>query len=120
MRALVRFAVVLIGVLVTALDAAADGRRIYALLAGNLLVRFQSDAPSVVTTIGTVTGIGPNETIRGIDFRPRGGKLYASTVTTASVAASTVRTYTIDPATAVATLVGATAAGLAGAADVPT
>lgn len=58
--------------------------------------------------------------MRGIDFRPATGQLYASAVVTGSAANSVVFTYVIDPATAVATPVGQTAAALFGAADVPT
>ena len=97
----------------------AAGATIYAIRPGNELVRFASTDPTAVTTIGTVTGLGSNQTIRGIDFRPRTGRLYATAVTTASAANSTLYTYTLNPETAAATLVGQTAAALAGGADVP-
>ncbi len=93
---------------------------IYGLLPGNVLIRFESANPSQTSTIGTVTGLGANETIRGIDFRPRTGQLYASTVVTGSAANSVIRTYTINPLNGQASLVGQTAAALAGAGDVPT
>jgi hypothetical protein len=93
---------------------------IYGITPGNVLIRFDSATPGTVTTIGTVTGLGPSETIRGIDFRPRTGQLFVVTVTTASVINSIVRSYALNGATAQATLVGTTVAGLAGAGDVPT
>jgi hypothetical protein len=93
---------------------------IYGITPGNVLIRFDSASPGQVTTIGAVSGLGSNETIRGIDFRPRTGQLYASTVATGSAANSVITTYTINPLNAQATLVGATAAALAGAGDVPT
>lgn len=93
---------------------------IYGITTGNVLIRFDSAAPSQVTTIGAVTGLGAAETIRGIDFRPRSGDLFASTVTTGSAANSVVSTYKINTLNAQATLVGRTAAALAGAGDLPT
>jgi hypothetical protein len=96
------------------------GETIYALTPGNVLIRFDSATPSAVTTIGAVSGLGANQTIRGIDFRPRTGRLYATAVTTGSVANSVVFSYAIDALTGAATFVGQTAAFLPGAADVPT
>src|SRR5262245_1295273 len=93
---------------------------IYGITPGNVLIRFDSATPNNVTTIGAVTGLAANQTIRGIDFRPRSGGLYASTVVTGSATDSVIQTYRINPLNAQATLVGATAAALAGAADVPT
>ncbi len=93
---------------------------VYGLTPGNALIRFDSASPNQVTVIGTIFGIGANETVRGIDFRPRTGQLFASTVTTGAAANSTIFTYTINPLNAQATFVGATAAALAGAGDVPT
>ncbi len=92
---------------------------VYGITPGNVLIRFESDAPAMVTTIGAVSGLGANETIRGIDFRPRTGQLFASTVVTGSANNSVIRTYTINPASALAGFVGQTTA-LAGAGDVPT
>lgn len=93
---------------------------IYGITPGNVLIRFDSASPNSVTTIGAVSGLGASQTIRGIDFRPRSGGLYASTVTTGSAANSIIFTYRINPLNAQATFVGQTAAALAGAADVPT
>ena len=50
---------------------------IYGLTAGNGLVRFDSNAPSVVTTVGTISQPG----IVDIDFYPFNGRLYGATNT---------------------------------------
>ncbi|MCI0699501.1 MAG: DUF4394 domain-containing protein [Planctomycetia bacterium] len=92
---------------------------IYALLAGNVLVSFDSATPGTLSAPISITGLGANQTLRGIDFRPRTGQLIGSAVTTGSANNSIVTTYRIDPTTGAATLIGATAAALAGAGDVP-
>ena len=111
------FALVVIAATLSPADAA--GHRVFALRPGNALVHFDSQTPTIVTSVGTVTGIGANETIRGIDFRPRTGQLYATTVTTGASANSVLKSYVVDPLTATATLVGSTEVGIAGAADLP-
>lgn len=88
-----------------------------ALTPGNSLLLFDTDSPAT-TTARPVTGLGANQTLSGIDQRPASLELYGSAVTTGSAANSVIHTYTIDPATGVATLVGTTAAALAGAADI--
>ncbi len=90
---------------------------IYGITPGNVLIRFDSATPALITSLGAVSDLGINETIRGIDYRPRTGQLFASTVATGSVANSVIRTYVVNPDTAQATFVGATAAALAGAGD---
>ena len=92
---------------------------IYAIAPGNLLLRFKRSTPATVTTVGTVSGIGAGETIRGIDIRPRTGQLYALAVPPGAVNNSILHTYAIDPISAAATVVGQTAAALAGAGNVP-
>jgi uncharacterized protein DUF4394/thrombospondin type 3 repeat protein len=105
--------------LLAAGSAPAQAEQAVAILPGNLMIRFDTAAPTVVTSSKTVTGLGANQTIRGIDVRPATGQLYAATVVTGSANNSVVYTYTIDPATAAATLVGQTSAGLPGAGDIP-
>jgi hypothetical protein len=85
---------------------------IFGLRTDNHLVSFDSATPGTVADIGLITGIGGGETLVGIDFRPLDGVLYAFTVDAASNAV--MRTYTLNTATAAATLVGATASGVAG------
>lgn len=92
---------------------------VYGLAANNLLIRFDSSSPTVIQNARTVTGLGGNETLQGIDFRPRTGQLVGSTVVTGSANNSILKTYRINPLTGVATLIGQTAAALAGAGDVP-
>ena len=105
------------GFLLAAAPAAAD--RAVALVAPNSLVQFDTATPASATAPLPVTGLGPNETLRGIDVRPFDLRLHGVTVTTLSAANSTITTYVIDPTTGVATRVGATIA-VAGAGDVPT
>lgn len=107
-----------VGFLVAAAPAAAD--RAVALVAPNSLLQFDTASPASTSAPLPVTGLGPNETLRGIDVRPFDLRLFGVTVTTLSAANSLITTYAIDPATGAATLVGVTAAALAGAGDVAT
>lgn len=91
-----------------------------ALLDGNVLIHFDTATPGTITATTAVSGLGADQKLRGIDVRPATGRLFGTAVTTGSANNSVVFTYAIDPATAQATLVGQTAAGLAGAADIPT
>lgn len=70
--------------------------------AGSSLVRFDSAAPNAVTTIGAVSGIVAGQTLRGIDFRPATGDLYAI-----SSSGAAAQLYTIDLGSGAATPVGA-------------
>lgn len=56
------------------------------------LVKFAPNAPSALTTVGTLSGLQGGESLLGLDFRPSTGKLYALS--------SAGRLYTVDPATA--------------------
>lgn len=62
------------------------------------LVSFNTSTPGTLLSGVAISGMQPNETIRGIDFRPATGQLYAL--------GSFSRLYTINPATGVATQVG--------------
>jgi hypothetical protein len=97
----------------------ARAERAVGLIGQNTLIVFDTASPSA-GTFRAITGLGPNESVRGIDRRPANGQLYAVTVTSGSGANSVLRTYTVSPDTGAATLVGATAAAIAGAGDVPT
>jgi len=77
------------------------GRSVFAVDAGNNLIRFGAQSPNVVTRRAAVSGLQSGESIVGIDFRPADKKLYAL--------GSTSRVYTLDTLTAAATLVGAAA-----------
>jgi hypothetical protein len=99
--------------------APAQADRAVALVAPNSLVSFDTAAPQATGAAVAVTGLGPGETLRGIDVRPADERLFGVTVATGSAANAVPKTYTIDPVTAVATLVGAAGFPLPGAADVP-
>jgi hypothetical protein len=79
--------------------AQAQGERIYALTDDNRLVQFRSDDPATLTAEMPITGLPADERLRGIDFRPANGELFA-------LGASS-RLYTIDQLTGTATAVGA-------------
>jgi hypothetical protein len=99
--------------------APAQAEQAVALVAPNTLERFDTASPGTITA-NAVTGLGAGQTLRGIDVRPSTGQLFGAAVTTASANNSVVFSYAIDPATGQATLIDQTAAGLAGAGDVPT
>lgn len=65
------------------------------------LVSFDSASPGNLAFIGGISGIVAGHTLRGIDFRPADGQLYAI-----SSAGSAAQLYTIDTSTGVATAVG--------------
>jgi hypothetical protein len=79
-----------------------------ALLPGNQIITFDTATPGAVQGPVAVTGLGASQTLRGLDYRPATGQLYGVAVTTGSVSNSPLTSYVIDPATAVATLVGST------------
>lgn len=72
---------------------------LYGVTSAGRLIRFNSATPGTVTAAQPISGLQTGETVLGLDARPVDGRLYAL--------GSTSRIYTIDPATAVATLVGA-------------
>ncbi|MBP3959638.1 DUF4394 domain-containing protein [Gemmata sp. G18] len=102
-----------------ALEAREVPAILYGLTGANTLLRLDSANPTVTTTV-TVTGLGANQQLVGIDFRPRTGQLYGSSVVDASANNSIIFTYRINPLTGAATLVGQTAAAVPGAGDVAT
>jgi hypothetical protein len=77
---------------------AGAGETIYATTVNNDLVSFSSDAPCTILSRVRISGLGDDEQILGIDFRPLTGELYGL--------GSSSRLYVIDPATGVATAVG--------------
>jgi Domain of unknown function (DUF4394) len=94
---------------------AASAVPLVAVTPSNGLIYFDSTSPSTAPAVGmTVTGLGPNETIRGIDARPKTGELYAVTATTGAAVNSVAFTYVIPRYSAHAVLFGQTAAALAG------
>lgn len=71
---------------------------VFGLTTPNTLVRFEHSRPGTISAAAAITGLQPNETLVGIDFRPSNGLLYG--------VGSTSRIYTINPLTGAATQVG--------------
>jgi hypothetical protein len=69
---------------------------VFGATADNNLVSFKVATPGTFDTSTAITGLQGGESIIGMDFRPSNGKLYAAT--------SAGRVYTVDPATAAATV----------------
>lgn len=69
-----------------------------ALTTANKLVRVSNSAPSTVINSVSITGLGENEQLLGIDYRPANGNLVGMS--------SESRLYLIDPATGAATRIG--------------
>src|SRR5262245_60566679 len=88
----------------------------YGLTDANTLIRFDSETPGTIQSAVAITGLAPNESLAGIDFRPRTGQLYGVGVVHDIVDA--VRTYRINPLTGVATQVGAVGFPVPGGGDV--
>jgi hypothetical protein len=76
----------------------AKAELVYGITFDNNLFSFDSATPNDILTGVYVSGLQSNEFIQAIDFRPATGQLYAI--------GSTNRVYTLNTATAVATLVG--------------
>ena len=68
----------------------------FGITADNRLVSFKVTTPGTFDTNTAITGLQGGESVIGFDFRPANGKLY--------VATSAARVYTVDPATAAATI----------------
>ncbi len=88
----------LLGLFFTVNLAEVKAATVYGITNTNQLVRFNTDTPGMVTTIGTVSGLQAGEMILGIDFRPATGQLYAL--------GSSSRIYTLNRMTGAASLVG--------------
>lgn len=93
--------------------AAAQAELIYGITvpgvaAPSNLVSFDSANPAAVSTVAALSGLNAGHTIRGIDFRPSNGLLYA--VSTADANPAEAQLYTVDLATAAASAVGSTIA----------
>ena len=83
----------------TALSGSAAAELIYATTEFGTLVSWDSADPTNLLSGTPVSGLAANEVIRGIDFRPADGQLYAL--------GSFSNLYTVDVDTGAATLVGA-------------
>ncbi len=71
---------ILAGVALAGMAGAAHGQAndlVYAVTENQTLIRFNSNAPNAILGGVAISGLGANETIRGIDFRPATNQLYA-------------------------------------------
>jgi hypothetical protein len=80
------------------LAAPASGELVYGVSSTQGLVSFNSAAPGTILSNMSISGLQAGETIRGIDFRPANGGLYAL--------GSSSRLYTLNTTTGAATMVG--------------
>src|SRR5262245_60038026 len=104
---------------VEALEDRVTPSTIYGVLPDNTLIHFDSANPAAVTSTA-VTGLeSSTERIIGIDFRPRTGQLYATTVPVGIAANALLRTYRVNTLTGAATFIGSIPNTVPGAADVP-
>lgn len=90
------------------LSGAAQAELIYGISvpgASTNLVSFDSATPGTQTNIGAITGIIAGHTLRGIDFRPSTGQLYAMST---NAGGGVAQLYTIDLVSGAATTVGGT------------
>lgn len=87
---------------------AAQAVTVYGITTDNTLFSFDSSTPSTLTSGRPVTGLGVNESLRGIDFRPSTGQLYGL--------GSSGQLYTINLSNGAASTVGAANASMSGTA----
>ena len=80
------------------------GKLVYGLATNNNLLTFDSKLPSTIRTAIPVTGVASGQVLVGMDVRPATGELFALGYNAATAQG---QLYVINPATAVATPVGA-------------
>ena len=86
----------------------AEADIVYAIAPPFFLVQFDSATPGTITHVALISGLQAGERLEAIDFRPRTGQLFGLGIVDG--ATDTLRVYTINPFTGVATLVpGSTA-----------
>lgn len=95
----------LIGCMLLAVSAKTFAADIYAVTSGGIFARFDSATPGTLDELTLITGLGVGESIVGMDFRPATLTLYIMTNEL-----GVGRLYTVNPATAVATLAATLAA----------
>jgi hypothetical protein len=88
------------------LSMSASAITVYALTESGSLGRFDSTTPNEYVNLGQVAGLGEDETLIGMDFRPADGILYA--------VSDGNNLYSIDKQVATATLVGAITPAIGG------
>jgi hypothetical protein len=91
--------------LAAAFASPVQAETLYVLTATNVLSRVDTETPGTVIPGVTVSNLVAGHTLRGIDFRPRTGILYALSYNPNTDAA---QIYTVHLATALATPVGST------------
>jgi len=99
---------ILCAVAALATSAVAQAETLYGVTdasSSQALFSFDSANAAGSTTIATITGLGLGQIVRGIDFRPADGLLYA--ITTTAEVPTNVRLYTINLSTGAAAAVGA-------------
>lgn len=117
-RALLAGAAILAGLSAAGAPAAAQPAAGVLYGSGNTLVTFDTDAPSTITSLRPITGLGAGEQIQAIDFRDRPAPgepsdaqtLYGLAVVQGTT--DTVRLYRIDVGDGAVTPVGPTVSGL--------
>lgn len=80
------------------------GRIVYGLTSNAYLVSFDSDAPANIRSHSAISGVTAGQTLVGLDSRPATGQLYAMGY---NATTGESQLYTINPATAAATVVNA-------------
>jgi hypothetical protein len=81
------------------LPAAASAEKVFGVTNTQMLVSWESAAPGTLLSGAAISGLQPNETLLGIDFRPLTKELFA--------VGSSSRLYTLSTSTGAATMVGA-------------
>ena len=89
----------MVGALALGMVSQAQALTVYGLTTANSLVRFNSNSPGVIDSSVAISGLTAGSSLRGIDFRPATGELFALS--------SDSRLYTINVVTGAATTVGA-------------
>ena len=117
---LARWTGALAAALAAAVPATASAEPVAGITGTADLALFDTANPAGLTT-RPITGFETaTERIVGLDTRPATGQLFAITVPIGVVANATIRSYTVDPATATATFVASIPGTVPGAADVAT
>src|SRR5262245_38642971 len=105
-----------------ALAPSASAERALGIVSPSSLIAFDTATPATAT-ITKIINLGSGETVLGIDKRPAvPGQVMIWTVPAGTIGSATMKAYTLDPATGIATVVGSGAATASppGAADVKT
>lgn len=103
-----------IAVLIDRTAPAQSGSLVYAVSSNSNLLTFRTGTPDYILSATPITGVTTGYTVRGTDFRPLTGELYAFAYNTST---SVGKIYTINRNTAIATQVGTdslTTLGIAG------